>query len=175
LSPVRVSLAKMFIRASNAYGRNRAMKIREARAGDERPLAEMRSLLWPTTTFDEQLTEMREFLAGKIPGTLPCTSFIAEDDSGTPIGFIEVDLRSHVDGCDTHQPTGYIEGWFVHEASRGQGIGKALVNAAEDWSRAHGCKEMGSDALIDNEISIQAHAALGFEVVDRCVNFRKDL
>jgi len=34
---------------------------------------------------------------------------------------------------------------------------------------------MASDALIDNDGSQRAHGALGFEVVDRCVHFRKQL
>lgn len=34
---------------------------------------------------------------------------------------------------------------------------------------------MASDAPIDNEDSLLAHQALGFEVVDRCVHFRKPL
>jgi aminoglycoside 6'-N-acetyltransferase I len=34
---------------------------------------------------------------------------------------------------------------------------------------------MASDALIDNEVSQRAHKRLGFEVVDRCVRFRKGL
>jgi aminoglycoside 6'-N-acetyltransferase I len=33
---------------------------------------------------------------------------------------------------------------------------------------------MASDALIDNDGSQPAHEALGFEVVDRCVHFRKE-
>ena len=49
------------------------------------------------------------------------------------------------------------------------------MRSAEDWARAQGCLEMASDALIDNQASQRAHAALGFEVVDRCVNFRKAL
>ena len=47
------------------------------------------------------------------------------------------------------------------------------MRAAEDWARARGCAEMASDALIDNSESEKAHAALGFEIVDRCVHFRK--
>jgi hypothetical protein len=34
---------------------------------------------------------------------------------------------------------------------------------------------MASDALIDNDGSQRAHAALGFEVVDQCVHLRKAL
>jgi len=151
------------------------MNIREARAGDEQQLAEMRTLLWPSSSFNEELEEVQAYLAGDIRGTLPYTTFIAEDGDGALVAFLEVDLRSHADGCDPAQPVGYIEGWFVREPWRGQGIGKALVNAAEDWARAHGAREMASDALIDNDESFHAHTALGFEVVDRCVHFRKDL
>ena len=49
------------------------------------------------------------------------------------------------------------------------------MRAAEDWSRERGCLEMASDALIENEESQRAHEALGFDVVDRCVHFRKRL
>jgi len=35
--------------------------------------------------------------------------------------------------------------------------------------------EMASDTWIDHEESQLAHAALGFDVVDRCVHFRKQL
>ena len=34
---------------------------------------------------------------------------------------------------------------------------------------------MASDTRIDNEGAQRAHAALRFEVTDRCVNFRKTL
>jgi aminoglycoside 6'-N-acetyltransferase I len=91
------------------------------------------------------------------------------------IGFLEVDLRSHADGCDPAQPVGYIEGWFVREEFRNQSVGRQLVQAAEDWARQLKCVEMASDVLIDNDRSQQAHVALGYEVVDRCVHYRKTL
>ena len=153
----------------------RTINIREARVADARELAGLRSLLWPQESFEEQLREVQAFLAGQTPGSLPCTTFVAEQGDGILSGFIEVDLRSHADGCDPNQPVGYIEGWYVREEYRQLGLGKGLVQAAEDWARAHGCKEMASDALIDSEISQRAHDALGYEVVDRCVHFRKNL
>jgi aminoglycoside 6'-N-acetyltransferase I len=99
---------------------------------------------------------------------------VAQDDGGSLIGILEV-MRSHADGCNPARPVGFVEGWFVHETFQGRGIGKELMNAAEDWARAQGCVEMASDTCIDNEESQRAHEALGFEVVDRCVNFRKAL
>jgi aminoglycoside 6'-N-acetyltransferase I len=95
----------------------------------------------------------------------------SEDDALT--GFLEVGLRSHADGCDTAHPVGFVEGWFVHDAFRKQGIGRALMRAAEDWARTQGCLEIASDTWIDDDMSIDAHQALGFEVVDHCIHFRK--
>jgi DNA-binding MarR family transcriptional regulator len=40
---------------------------------------------------------------------------------------------------------------------------------------SQGCTELASDTWIDNEPSQRAHLALGFEVVNRCINFRKTL
>ncbi len=68
-----------------------------------------------------------------------------------------------------------MEGWFVEEAWRGKGLGRALMAAAEDWSRAHDYPEMGSDALAENRDSREAHAAMGFKEVETFVVFRKQL
>jgi hypothetical protein len=46
---------------------------------------------------------------------------------------------------------------------------------AEPWSRRQGYREIASDTWLDNVGSQTAHQALGFEVVDRCVNYRKAL
>jgi len=49
------------------------------------------------------------------------------------------------------------------------------VAAAEDWARAQGCREMASDTWLDNTLSQQAHARLGYAEVERLVHFRKTL
>jgi len=100
---------------------------------------------------------------------------VAEDDDGSPAGFIEVGMRSHADGCDTARPVGFVEGWYVREVFRNRGFGGRLLRAAEEWARTQGCREIASDTWIDNEASERVHEALGFEVVDRCVHFRKAL
>ena len=106
---------------------------------------------------------------------MPLTIFVAEANDGRLVGFLEVDLRSHADGCNPSRPVGYIEGWYVTEDHRQCGVGRRLLAKAEDWARIHSCVEMASDALIDNERSQRAHEALGYEVVDRCVHYRKRL
>ena len=67
----------------------------------------------------------------------------------------------------------YLEGWYVVPAARRQGVGAALVRAAEDWARSQGCTEFASDALIDNAVSAAAHRALGFQETVQIRCFRK--
>jgi hypothetical protein len=42
-------------------------------------------------------------------------------------------------------------------------------------ARDYGAEMLASDAVLDNELSHAAHQALGFEVVERIVVFRKRL
>jgi len=135
----------------------------------------MRAALWPDGPFEEHLGEFDHLVTTGLSGTLPAVTFVAADAIGVLVGFLDAGLRSHADGCDTRQPVGYIEGWWVQEDLRDRGIGRGLVQAAEDWARTHGCREMASDALIDNHASLAVHEALGFVVVDRCYHLRKAL
>jgi aminoglycoside 6'-N-acetyltransferase I len=157
--------------------RNRvqAFVVRQAMAGDLEMLADMCGLLWPHSPVEEHRGEMESALRSGMSGTLPTAVLVAQDGDGLLLGFLQVGLRSHADGCDVSRPVGFVEGWFVHAKSRYQGIGRALMCAAEAWSRQHGCLEMASDTWIDQDDSIRAHEKLGFEVVDRCVHFRKPL
>jgi aminoglycoside 6'-N-acetyltransferase I len=152
-----------------------AVTIRKAVSEDRTQVAEMRVALWPDGPFEEHLADFDEMLASGMCGTLPAATFVAEDANGALVGFLDGGLRSHADSCDVRQAVGYIEGWWVREDLRSRGIGRGLVKAAEDWARAQGCKEMASDALIDNSVSLAAHEALGFEVVERAYLFRKAL
>jgi aminoglycoside 6'-N-acetyltransferase I len=149
------------------------INVRQAQVSDQRELAKMRAMLWPQASIEDHRKELDSILRFRMYGTLPMTILVAHDENGALTGFIEVGLRSHADGCDPAHPVGFVEGWFVHEAVRKQGIGRALMRAAEDWARSQGCLEIASDTWIDDLTSIDAHQALGFEVVDRCVHFRK--
>ena len=130
--------------------------------------------LWPEGPPQDHEVHMQAVLDGKPPSTLPLTLFVAEHDVGV-VGFLEVGLRSHADGCDPRRPVGFVEGWFVARDHRGQRVGRSLMEAAEHWASSLGCTEMASDTWIDNEPSQRAHQALGFEVVSRSINFRKSL
>lgn len=151
------------------------MKIRKAVSSDLDRLAAMRAALWPEDTAEEHAKEVATILSGAWPGVYPFAILVAETDAGEAIGFADVTLRSYADGCDPARPVGYLEGWFVEEAHRRSGVGAALLRASEEWAKRQGCTEMASDTWLDNEGSQRAHEALGYEVVDRVVTFRKAL
>lgn len=148
--------------------------VRPAVHSDAEVVARQFFTLWPEGSLAEHEAEAAAILTGKPVSTLPLVVLVAEVE-GAVVGFIEVGLRSHADGCDTSRPVGFVEGWYVEPEHRRNGVGTALVRAAEAWARTHGCAEMASDAVIDNGVSLRAHEALGFEVVDRCVHFKKHL
>jgi aminoglycoside 6'-N-acetyltransferase I len=149
--------------------------IRLVQPSDLPRLAPLRAALWPESPVEEHTCELASILAGKFPGTLPLAIFVAQTADGMLLGFLEAGMRSHADGCNPAHPVGYVEGWYVVESARQQGIGAALLHAAEGWARMRGCVEMASDALLDNHVSQQAHEALGFSVAARSVLYRKSL
>lgn len=149
------------------------MRVRRALALDEVPLARMRAALWPESSIEEHRAELREILRGRVLGALPLIVLVAEEDR--LVGFAEVGLRSHADGCDPSRPVGFLEGWYVRPEIRGQGVGKMLIRASEEWAREQGCSEMASDTWAGNLDSVAVHQSIGFVIVDRCVHFRKPL
>jgi aminoglycoside 6'-N-acetyltransferase I len=144
------------------------------RAAEPRDLNEwilMRVALWPDA-IEEHRAAAERFFAGHRHE--PVEVLLAFDDSGRAVGFAELSIRNIVDSCSTDR-VAYLEGWYVDPSLRRHGVGAALIAAAERWGVEQGCTEFGSDSLIDNEASHQAHRALGFEETGRVVNFRKDL
>jgi len=149
--------------------------IRPAQLSDHDQLVRLREALWPNASADELARELLQILQGKAPVTLPHIILVSEASDGTIAGFLEIDLRSHADGCNPSRPVGFIEGWYVSENHRQKGIGRKLLAEAEEWARGQGCAEIASDTWLDNVLSQRVHEALGYEEVDRCVHYRKTL
>jgi len=99
---------------------------------------------------------------------------VAERTDGSLCGFVEIGSRTYAEGCES-TPVAFLEGWYVDPDVRRQGIGADLVRAAETWAVENGYSEMASDTELDNDISLRAHLALGYEEVERQICFRKRL
>jgi aminoglycoside 6'-N-acetyltransferase I len=147
------------------------MVIRPIQPEDAAAWEDMRQALWPSAP-GEHAREITAFFGGA--RREPAEVLLAIDDGGRPVGFAEVSIRAIAEGCLSDR-VAYLEGWFVVDAARREGIGAALVRAAEDWGRAQRCTELGSDTEIDNVSSAAAHRALGFTEVGRIICYRKPL
>jgi len=89
------------------------------------------------------------------------------------IGFLEVSLRCHyVEGCES-SPVGYIEGIYIKSEYRKMKYATKLIDFACELFKSMGCTQIASDCELENESSIQFHRGIGFEEVNRIVNFVK--
>lgn len=148
---------------------NPSWRVRAAAPADCAPWARLRAQLWPDQRLADLAAELGDWFEDP-----RLAAFVAEDGEGV-CGFAEASLRSdYVNGTQT-SPVAFLEGWYVAPSRRGHGIGRALVAAVEAWGRERGCRELASDALLENVDSQRAHAACGFEETERVVYFRRVL
>lgn len=148
------------------------IQVRSATTQDAPAWLRMRQALWPEEGSTGHAGEIAQFFAGSL--RMPLEVLLAIDDSGVALGFAELSIRAYAEECVTDR-VAYLEGWYVVPEARRQGVGRALVAAAEKWALAQGCTEFGSDALLDNEASAAAHRALGFVETAQIRCFRKAL
>lgn len=100
---------------------------------------------------------------------------VAVREDGSLCGFAEVSVRhDHVDGASS-APVAYLEAWYVEPGFRGQGLGRRLLAAAEDWAMSNRLTELASDAELNSQAAIEAHVSCGFSETCRAVHFIKRL
>jgi aminoglycoside 6'-N-acetyltransferase I len=132
----------------------------------------MREALWPHHDGGLHAGEVERYFEGNLH--MPLEVLLAFDENGAAVGFAELSIRTYAEDCETDR-VAYLEGWYVDPEFRRQGVGRALIAAAEEWGIRQGCTEFGSDAELENELSAVAHRALGFEETVRLRCFRKVL
>ena len=96
--------------------------------------------------------------------------FVAEEN-GRVVGWIHVQAASLLE-CDARAE---IWGLVVDESARGTGVGRRLVEAAEDWARGRG---LPSIALRSNQRRTDAqgfYLHLGYTITKTQNAFRKNL
>jgi aminoglycoside 6'-N-acetyltransferase I len=132
---------------------------------------QMRQVLWPEITEEENARETEAMMMASSRFFVR----VALNQQGKPAGFVEATLRNdYVNGCTT-SPVAFLEGIYVKPQVRRQGVARALVDAVERWGRESGCRELASDALLENSDSHAMHRGLGFEETERVVYFRRGL
>jgi len=143
--------------------------IREVEKQDLPILAELACQLWSHHTANEMLSEYGMGIAN------PNAAFFLAYAEETPIGFAQCQLRyDYVEGTDS-SPVGYLEGIYVADGYRKQGVARELLSACESWAKAKGCTEFASDCELDNTQSLRFHLSVGFEEANRIICFTKKL
>ena len=145
---------------------------RAVKNDDAAAWTQLRQALWPDAAPGEHADEIARYFAGTLRE--PIMVLFAEDGHARAMGFVELSLRAYAEGCQSDN-VAYVEGWYVTPEARGRGVGRALIEAAEDWARRQGCTELASDTQLGNAVSAAAHEALGFSEVGQIRCFRKVL
>lgn len=131
----------------------------------------LREALWPDCAREQHLSEMTSFVADP----RRYGQFVAYSPSREAVGLAEVSVRhDYVNGTES-SPVAFLEGLYVVPHSRRKGVAASLVGAVCDWAQRAGCRELASDAALENAISHVVHRALGFEETERVVFFLKEL
>ena len=143
--------------------------IRKAESKDLPILSELACKLWPDNTVEGMRSEFVELISK------PDAAFFLAYAEENAIGFAQCQLRyDYVEGTDS-TPVGYLEGIYVADGYRKQGIAKELLTACENWAKTKGCTEFASDCELDNVQSLQFHLNVGFEEANRIICFTKKL
>ena len=143
--------------------------IRKAKMTDLAAVAALACRLWPSHTYEDMRAEMTEIMVNQ-----NATFFLALDGEDA-IGFAQCQLRwDYVEGTES-SPVGYLEGIYVVEEYRKQGIAKLLLASCEAWAKERGCREFASDCELGNTQSLRFHLSVGFEETNRIICFAKKL
>ena len=133
--------------------------------------AQMRHQLWPWDDARSHADEARSMYLSGNPGCIALIARIGE----RLVGFAEARLRhDYVEGCQT-SPVCFLEGIFIEEDCRRDGLASRLCDHVASWAREQGCSEFASNALLENSESHAFHEAIGFEETERLVYFRREL
>ncbi len=141
----------------------------QAGKADAAAVAALACELWPEHSAKEMTEEIASLLARED------AAIFLYKEQGEAVGFAQCQLRrDYVEGTET-SPVGYLEGIYVRESVRRQGIARRLLSACENWAKAQGCTEFASDCEIDNTDSQRFHRSVGFEEANQIVAYVKKL
>ena len=95
---------------------------------------------------------------------------VAEDPPGTPAGYVMV--TTDVDYF-TGERHGYVEILAVTEAAVGRGLGRVLLECAEEWGRERGYAQITLNVFDTNRKARGLYEHLGYQ--PETVRYRKSL
>ena len=84
--------------------------------------------------------------------------FVAEDERNERLGFVSVGPSTHFTG----EPQAYIGELVVSETEEGRGVGKALLQACEQWAQEQRYRFISLATGAANERALGFYRHLGY-------------
>jgi GNAT superfamily N-acetyltransferase len=145
------------------------MTIRPARLPEDEPA--IISFIWGLQTFENAFEPNRrldrDFAAEhwadvQAQAAARGAIFVAEND-GVPVGWaIVLEEPGDLFVAEHERRYGFVAELFVEESARGQGHGRALINACEDWTRMRGMVVLLIGVLTGNDKAAAVYRRDGF-------------
>lgn len=161
-------------RGRAALDKARDVTIRRANSHDTRGLLE----LW--AELETQHRRALPELFGELAGPSPTLDFLLEAIDGRDRAIFVAERGGRIVGltyvliitAPDHPllvPRTYavIDDVVVSAAARQQGVGRALVRAAEAWARDHDVDQFEAEAYEFNDAALAFYTSLGYEAVSR--------
>ncbi|MGD0852660.1 MAG: GNAT family acetyltransferase [Acidimicrobiales bacterium] len=127
------------------------MEATELSTGDEASVVSLWEEVGLTRPWNDASADFHRALTG------PSSTILGLNDDGELIGTVMV-------GSDGHR--GWVYYLAVRESRRGQGHGRMLMAAAEEWLREHGAVKVQLMVRNENEPVLEFYAAAGYERSD---------
>jgi GNAT superfamily N-acetyltransferase len=130
------------------------VRVRPPLPGDAPALAALAGELgYPTSA---------EALLGRLAALHPTDAavMVSTDDADQPTGWCHVEMRRTL----VEPTSALIVGLVIGESHRSAGIGAVLLDAAETWARARGCRRLVVATRITRERAHRFYAREGYEV-----------
>ncbi len=141
-------------------------RVRPMRRTDAAAVAELAGQLgYPSTTGQVEL----RIAAVEVHG--PAAALVAEGPRGDVLGWIHAYVVHGIES-DPHVEIG---GLVVDEGSRGRGVGRALLAAAEAWAAGQGLREVALRSNVIRERAHEFYRRLGYDCPKTQHRFRKRL
>lgn len=142
------------------------LKVEPISPADRSAWLAMRIALYPNEPAHVIESEIDSFLN---------TGKIADRDHGVLIARLHDKPVGFVEASDIGFNRCHVESWYVSPDARGSGVGRALIEACEDWARSRGAAVLTSDTNEDYPDSPPSHKACGFRASDDDTLFEKQL
>ena len=111
----------------------------------------------PDEIDNANLASLKKAMETPEPGS---AIFIAEDETGKLAGFLHLQIQTdYFNGTKV----AYISDIAVDSAFEGQGVGRILLDKAEEWAREQGCSLLTLYVFSNNSRARKVYEKLGFK------------